>query len=276
MTTSLNKQQLRTSIPSPDARELSISARDLTVRYGQHTVIKKLDIDIPVGMITTIIGPNGCGKSTLMKALCRLIPFAGQVMLGEKSIAYYTRKELAKHIGVLPQTPSAPEGIVVADLVSRGRHPHQTWFNQWSRSDEGVVDLALKASGIEGLADRPLESLSGGQRQRAWIAMVLAQETDILMLDEPTTFLDLAHSVDVLKTISHLRDHFSRTIVMVLHDINLAARYSDHLIVMKEGAIVADGMPQSVLSADLLREVFSLEAEVITSPVNGCPVILPL
>lgn len=276
MTTGLNKQRLRTSVLRSESRALPISARDLTVRYGQHTVIENLDIDIPVGMITTIIGPNGCGKSTLMKALSRLIPFVGEVKLGQKSINHYTRKELAKYIGVLPQTPSAPEGIVVADLVSRGRHPHQTWFNQWSRSDEGVVDLALKVSGIAAFADRPLESLSGGQRQRAWIAMVLAQETDILMLDEPTTFLDLAHSVDVLKTISHLRDHFSRTIVMVLHDINLAARYSDHLIVMKEGAIVADGMPQSVLSADLLREVFSLEAEVITSPVNGCPVILPL
>lgn len=253
-----------------------ICARDLRVGYGQHEIIPGISLQIPPGKITTIIGPNGCGKSTLLKALSRLMPFEGEVTLGGRSLKEYPRRDLARHIGVLPQSPTAPEGILVADLVSRGRHPHQSWFNQWSRSDEGVVEIAMKASGIAALADRPLDSLSGGQRQRAWIAMVLAQETDILMLDEPTTFLDLSHSVDVLNTVVYLRDQLSRTIVMVLHDINLAARYSDHLLVMKDGEILAVGAPKDIISSELLHEVFALEAEVIESPVNGAPVVLPL
>lgn len=253
-----------------------IRARDLRVGYGQHEIIPGINLQIPPGKITTIIGPNGCGKSTLLKALSRLMPFEGEVTLGGRSLKEYPRRDLARHIGVLPQSPTAPEGILVADLVSRGRHPHQSWFNQWSRSDEGVVEIAMKASGIAALADRPLDSLSGGQRQRAWIAMVLAQETDILMLDEPTTFLDLSHSVDVLNTVVYLRDQLSRTIVMVLHDINLAARYSDHLLVMKDGEILAVGAPKDIISSELLHEVFALEAEVIESPVNGAPVVLPL
>lgn len=256
--------------------EFLIRARDLRVSYGLHEVIPGINVKIPAGKITTIIGPNGCGKSTLLKALSRLMSFEGEVTLGGRSLSDYPRRELARYIGVLPQSPTAPDGIIVADLVSRGRHPHQSWFNQWSRSDEGVVDIAMKASGIAGLADRPLDSLSGGQRQRAWIAMVLAQETNILMLDEPTTFLDLAHSVDVLKTVLYLRDALARTIVMVLHDINLAARYSDHLLVMKDGELVAAGAPKDVISPALLHEVFALEAEVIDSPVNGAPVVLPL
>lgn len=253
-----------------------ICAKDLRVGYGQHEIIAGISLQIPPGKITTIIGPNGCGKSTLLKALSRLMPFEGEVTLGGRSLKEYPRRDLARHIGVLPQSPTAPEGILVADLVSRGRHPHQSWFNQWSRSDEGVVEIAMKASGIAALADRPLDSLSGGQRQRAWIAMVLAQETDILMLDEPTTFLDLSHSVDVLNTVVYLRDQLSRTIVMVLHDINLAARYSDHLLVMKDGEILAVGAPKDIISSELLHEVFALEAEVIESPVNGAPVVLPL
>lgn len=266
----------RTTNPRVADKDLELSARGLRVGYGEHEVIPGIDVTLPAGKITTIIGPNGCGKSTFLKAISRLMPFKGEVTLGGTSVMSIPRKKLATIIGVLPQSPSAPEGIIVADLVSRGRHPHQTWFNQWSRSDEGVVELAMKASGIADLESRPLDSLSGGQRQRAWIAMVLAQETDILMLDEPTTFLDLSHSVDVLRTVTYLRDEMKRTIIMVLHDINLAVRYSDHLVVMKDGKIVSTGAPKDVITSALLKEVFSLEAKVIPSPLDGSPVILPI
>ncbi|MGV0397110.1 ABC transporter ATP-binding protein [Corynebacterium suicordis] len=254
----------------------SMSARDLAVNYGDRAVIEGLDVDFPHGQITTIIGPNGCGKSTLLRAMSRLIPTkSGKVLLDQQDVSDIKRKELARTISVLPQTPTAPEGLNVADLVSRGRHPHQSWIRQWSSTDEQEVHKALELTGSLELADRTLDELSGGQRQRVWISMVLAQNTDILFLDEPTTYLDLATSVDILELVRQLRTELNRTVVMVLHDLNLAVRYSDHLVVMNEGKVLASGAPSEVITAELLHEAFGLAAVVIEDPITGGPLVVP-
>ncbi|WP_157100874.1 ABC transporter ATP-binding protein [Rhodococcus gordoniae] len=245
--------------------------------YGDRLIVDDLDLAIPTGVVTTVIGPNGCGKSTLLRALSRLLePRTGTVLLDGHDITTLRTREVARVLGMLPQAPLAPEGLTVADLVARGRHPHQSWFRQWSSDDEDEVAVALERTGIADLADRPIDELSGGQRQRAWISMALAQGTDILLLDEPTTYLDLAHSVEVLDLVDRLHSELGRTVVMVLHDLNLAVRYSDHLVVMKDGRVVASGVPSEVISVELLREVFDLDASVIDDPVSDRPLIVPI
>ncbi|EOM75047.1 ABC transporter ATP-binding protein [Rhodococcus rhodnii] len=264
----------------PDAEVSSahtLRADALRLGYGDRVVIDRLDLTVRTGVVTTIIGPNGCGKSTLLRALGRLSkPRSGSVLLDGKAIGTMKTKEVARVLGMLPQAPIAPDGILVADLVARGRHPHQSWLRQWSSDDETEVTAALELTGIADLADRRVDELSGGQRQRAWISMALAQGTDILLLDEPTTYLDLAHSMEVLDLVDRLHEEYGRTVVMVLHDLNLAVRYSDELVVMKEGAIVASGPPSEVVTAELLRDVFGLEATVIDDPVSDRPLVVPV
>lgn len=263
--------------PAPTVTEPRLVAEHLSLGYGERLIVDDLDLTIPTGVVTTVIGPNGCGKSTLLRALSRLLrPRAGTVLLDGRDITAMRTRDVARTLGMLPQAPVAPEGLTVADLVSRGRHPHQSWFRQWSGDDEDEVTVALERTGISDLADRPIDELSGGQRQRAWISMALAQGTDILLLDEPTTYLDLAHSVEVLDLVDRLHSELGRTVVMVLHDLNLAVRYSDHLVVMKQGRIVASGAPAEVISVDLLREVFGLEASVVEDPVSDRPLIVPI
>ncbi|MDV9197548.1 ABC transporter ATP-binding protein [Streptomyces sp. Wh19] len=253
-----------------------LAARGVTVGYGGRTVIDDLDVVIPPGVITTIIGPNGCGKSTLLRTLTRLLkPSSGTVVLDGEDIGSLRTRDVAKKLGLLPQAPVAPEGLTVADLVTRGRHPHQSWLRQWSSDDAGVVERALAMTGVSELADRPVDSLSGGQRQRVWISMTLAQGTDLLLLDEPTTYLDLAHAIDVLDLVDDLHES-GCTVVMVLHDLNLATRYSDNLIVMRAGSILAQGHPRDVITAELLHEAFGLRATVIDDPVGDRPLIVPI
>ncbi|MFF1410439.1 ABC transporter ATP-binding protein [Streptomyces sp. NPDC058289] len=253
-----------------------LAAKGVTVGYGDRTVIDALDVSIPPGVVTTIIGPNGCGKSTLLRTLSRLLkPTSGSVVLDGEDIARLRTRDVAKKLGLLPQAPVAPEGLTVADLVARGRHPHQSWLRQWSSDDASVVERALAMTGVADLADRPVDALSGGQRQRVWISMTLAQGTDLLLLDEPTTYLDLAHAIDVLDLVDDLHES-GCTVVMVLHDLNLAARYSDNLIVMKAGSVLAQGHPREVLTAELLLEAFGLRAMVIDDPVGDRPLVVPI
>ncbi|MBP2475190.1 iron complex transport system ATP-binding protein [Crossiella equi] len=261
-------------ISAPVAR---LEATGLTLGYGENVIVDGLDFSVLDGTVTAVIGPNGCGKSTLLRALGRLIaPRRGHVLLDGKRIDKTPTREVAKVLGVLPQTPTAPEGLTVADLVARGRHPHQSWYKQWSSDDEDTVSEALRMTGMLEFAERTLDQLSGGQRQRAWISMALAQGTDLLLLDEPTTYLDLAHQVDVLDLVQRLHHEAGRTVVMVLHDLNLAARYADRLVAMRAGKIVAQGNPSDVLTEDLLREVFGLEAKVIPDPIAGTPLVVPV
>ncbi|MCI4043479.1 MULTISPECIES: ABC transporter ATP-binding protein [unclassified Streptomyces] len=253
-----------------------LAARGITVGYGGRPVIDELDVAIPPGVVTTIIGPNGCGKSTLLRTLTRLLkPAGGTVVLDGEDIGRLRTRDVAKKLGLLPQAPVAPEGLTVADLVARGRHPHQSWLRQWSSDDADVVRRALAMTGVADLAERPVDSLSGGQRQRVWISMTLAQGTDLLLLDEPTTYLDLAHAIDVLDLVDDLHES-GCTVVMVLHDLNLATRYSDNLVVMRDGAILAQGHPRDVITAELLDEAFGLQAKVIEDPVGDRPLIVPI
>jgi iron complex transport system ATP-binding protein len=254
----------------------SLSAESLQLGYGERTIVDGLDLQVPAGRITAIVGANGCGKSTLLRALARLItPRAGRVILDGRTLQTRPTKEIARTLGLLPQAPVAPEGIAVADLVGRGRHPHQRMLARFSARDYEVVAQSLAATGISEFADRPVDELSGGQRQRVWIAMALAQETDILLLDEPTTFLDLAHQVEVLDLLTDLNRDRGTTIVMVLHDLNLAARYADHLFAMCDGRIVASGEPSAVVTRELIGEVFDLDALVVPDPVSGTPIVVP-
>ncbi|MER7231248.1 ABC transporter ATP-binding protein [Streptomyces olivaceus] len=265
-----------TEVGTPAGGVPRLAARGVTVGYGARPVIDCLDVSVPPGVITTIIGPNGCGKSTLLRTLSRLLkPTGGTVVLDGEDIGTLRTRDVAKKLGLLPQAPVAPDGLTVSDLVARGRHPHQSWLRQWSSDDADVVRRALAMTGVADLADRPVDSLSGGQRQRVWISMTLAQGTDLLLLDEPTTYLDLAHAVDVLDLVDDLHES-GRTVVMVLHDLNLATRYSDHLVVMRDGAVLAQGHPREVVTADLLHEAFGLRARVIDDPVGDRPLIVPI
>jgi len=256
---------------------MTLEMRHLVLSYGGPPVVDGLDLTVRPGEILVLTGPSGCGKSTVLRALGRLLkPSGGQVLLDGKRIDKTPTREVAKVLGILPQSPLAPEGLTVADLVARGRHPHQSWLRQWSRDDEAVVAEALAWTDMADLADRPVDALSGGQRQRAWISMALAQGTDLLLLDEPTTFLDLAHQVDVLELVRRLHREAGRTVVMVLHDLNLAARYADHLVAMRDGRIVAAGSPREVLTPQLLADVFGLQAMVLPDPVSDGVLVVPV
>lgn len=244
--------------------------------YRGRVVVDGVDLTLPAGAVTAIVGANACGKSTLLKTLARILaPSEGAVLLDGVALSELPTRALARHLGLLPQQPIAPDGMTVADLVGRGRHPYHGAFSSFTREDRRIVDQALEATGTADLADRAVDELSGGQRQRVWIAMALAQRTDVLLLDEPTTFLDLAHQLEVLDLLTDLNVQRGTTIVMVLHDINLAARYADHLVAMRSGRVVAAGAPAQILNASLMREVFGLDTRVITDPVAGTPLIVP-
>ncbi|MFD3973524.1 ABC transporter ATP-binding protein [Streptomyces cyaneofuscatus] len=254
-----------------------LTAEDLTLGYGDRTVVSSLDLVVPPGAITVIVGANACGKSTLLRSMSRLLaPREGRVVLDGKEVHRLPAKELARTLGLLPQSPVAPEGITVSDLVGRGRHPHQSMFSRWNEKDDAAVASALEATATEPLADRAVDELSGGQRQRVWIAMALAQQTDLLLLDEPTTFLDASHQIEVLDLLTDLNRSRGTTIVMVLHDLNLAARYADHLIALADGTLHAAGSPADVLTEETVRAVFGLESRVIEDPVSGRPLMLPI
>ncbi|GAA1632100.1 ABC transporter ATP-binding protein [Catellatospora bangladeshensis] len=253
-----------------------LRAEGLTLGYDAQPIVRDLDVTVLDGKVTAIVGANACGKSTLLRGLARLLrPRAGTVVLDGRAMAELSTLEVAKVLGLLPQAPVAPDGITVADLVSRGRYPHQGWFRTWTDRDHDAVARALDATDTADLVDRPLRQLSGGQRQRVWVAMALAQDTDLLLLDEPTTFLDINHQVELLRLLRKLNGESGKTIVAVLHDINLASRYCDHIIAMAGGAIVAEGSPAEVITAELIAKVFGLECVVLTDPVAGTPIIVP-
>lgn len=256
---------------------MRLQAEGVSLGYKDRSVVEGLDVSIADGSVTTIIGPNGCGKSTLLRALARLLsPRAGTITMDGRPIDQIPSREVAKQLGILPQSPIAPEGLTVAELVSRGRYPHQNWYRQWSTGDDDAVKQALEMTGMDEHAARSVDELSGGQRQRAWIAMTLAQETGVVLLDEPITYLDLAHQVEVLDLIHRLNTERGTTVVMVLHDLNLAARYADTLIAMRDGSIIAQGKSEEVLTEPLLQDVFGLSAKVFPDPISGTPMVIPL
>jgi iron complex transport system ATP-binding protein len=266
---------LAASVPGAGTHTLAVER--LTVGYADRVVIESLDLLVPPGRITAIVGANACGKSTLLRSMSRLLaPRAGHVLLDGREVHRMPAKELARTLGLLPQSPIAPEGITVADLVGRGRNPHQRLLSRWNADDDRAVAAALDATHTADLADRSVDELSGGQRQRVWIAMALAQQTDVLLLDEPTTFLDVSHQVEVLDLLTDLNAARGTTIVMVLHDLNMAARYADHLIALADGGLHAAGEPAEVLTEDCVRAVFGLDSQVITDPVSGKPLMLPI
>ncbi|EKP94440.1 ABC transporter ATP-binding protein [Thermaerobacter subterraneus] len=253
-----------------------LESRHLTLSYGREPVVADLDLKIPPGRITVLIGRNGCGKSTLLRALARLMrPQAGAVLLDGRAIATLPTREVARQLAILPQSPVAPEGMTVLQLVKQGRYPYQSWLQQWTREDEERVRQALAWTGLEDLAGQPVDALSGGQRQRAWIAMALAQDTPLLLLDEPTTYLDLAHQMEILDLLAWLNAHDGRTVVMVLHDLNQAARYGHHLVVVHQGRVYAQGAPAEVLREELVRQVFGIECRIIPDPIHGTPLCVP-
>ncbi|GGF91561.1 iron-dicitrate ABC transporter ATP-binding protein [Rhodococcoides trifolii] len=255
----------------------SMTIESLTLGYGDRTVIEGLDLQLPSGKITSIVGANACGKSTLLRSMSRLLrPKMGSVLLDGRDVHKMPAKELARTLGLLPQSPIAPEGITVGDLVGRGRHPHQGVFSRWNAEDDTAVADALDTTHTASLVDRSVDELSGGQRQRVWIAMALAQQTDLLLLDEPTTFLDVSHQIEVLDLLTDLNQSRGTTIVMVLHDLNMAARYSDHLIALSNGRIHAAGDPVDVLTEQNVKAVFGLDNRVIADPTSGTPMMLPL
>ncbi|AZZ48547.1 ABC transporter ATP-binding protein [Rathayibacter rathayi] len=255
----------------------ALTASGLRVGYGGREIVSDVDLALRAGSVTAIIGPNGSGKSTLLRTLSRLlVPDAGSVAVGGRPLSGMRTRDIAKTMAFLPQAPIAPEGMTVRELVARGRHPHQSLLRQWSAHDAAEVDAAVQLTALWDLADRDVQTLSGGQRQRAWIALSLAQDTDILLLDEPTTYLDIAHSVEVLDLIDHLCVDLGRTVVMVIHDLNLAIRYADDLVVLHEGRIAAQGSPDQVITERLLEAVFGLTARVVPDPVSGRPLVVPV
>lgn len=254
-----------------------LAASSATLAYDGHVVAEQLDLEIPDGQITAIVGPNACGKSTLLRALSRLLrPSSGSVLLDGREIHRLPTKEVARQLGLLPQSPIAPDGITVGDLVARGRTPHQSLLQQWSHADEAAVLSALEATGTAELVDRSVDELSGGQRQRVWIAMALAQETELLLLDEPTTYLDISHQIDVLELVASLQRDAGRTIVVVLHDLNLACRYAHHVVAMRNGEIVGSGPPAAIVTAQHVEHVFGLQCVVIDDPVSNTPLVVPI
>lgn len=265
--------------PAPDSRLVAgarLHVDDVTIGYDKRVISEGLSVSIPDQSFTVIVGPNACGKSTLLRGLSRLLkPSAGQVVLDGADISSYKTKEVARRVGLLPQTATAPDGMTVADLVARGRYPHHGFLRQWTEADERAVARAMAQTAVTDLSSRLVDELSGGQRQRVWVAMALAQHTDILLLDEPTTFLDIAHQIDLLELFTDLH-HVGHTLVAVLHDLNHAARYGTHLVAMKDGAVVAVGPPEEVVTAELVEEVFGLRCLVVPDPAAGTPQVVPL
>ncbi|MCY1650794.1 MULTISPECIES: ABC transporter ATP-binding protein [Streptomyces] len=253
-----------------------LTADSVTLGYDQRVIAENLSVEIPDNSFTVVVGPNACGKSTLLRALSRMLkPTAGDVLLDGRSIHRMPAKQVARTLGLLPQSSVAPDGITVADLVSRGRYPHQGLLRQWSPEDERIVKESMESTGVGGLADRYVDELSGGQRQRVWIAMALAQRTPLLLLDEPTTYLDIQHQIDVLDLCAELHETQGRTLVAVLHDLNHAARYATHLIAMRGGAVIAEGAPGDIVTARLVEEVFGIRCQVIDDPETGTPLVVP-
>ncbi|MGB8953946.1 MAG: ABC transporter ATP-binding protein [Tumebacillaceae bacterium] len=256
---------------------VALETKELTLGYGEAVIIDELNLQIPKGKITVFIGSNGCGKSTLLRSLARLLKAQnGSIQLDGEAISKLSTKEVAKRLAILPQGPIAPEGLTVMQLVKQGRYPHQNWLQQWSQMDECMVRNALAATGMTAYADQSVDSLSGGQRQRAWIAMTLAQGTETILLDEPTTYLDLTHQIEVLDILFDLNEQEQRTIVMVLHDLNLACRYAHHIVALKDRTIYAQGKPEEVVTARLVRDVFALDSQVIPDPLYGTPLCIPM
>lgn len=254
----------------------SLRVEGATVAYGDRAVLTDLTFEVPQGLFTAIIGPNGCGKSTLVKTMARTLrPRKGNVLLDGTALTRWRSKAIARRIALLPQDPVSPDGVTVRTLVARGRHPYHTPLKQWIPGDNNAVKTAMAATGVTELADEPLRGLSGGQRQRAWIAMVLAQDAEYVLLDEPTSFLDVSHQIEVLHLCQDMRES-GRTVVAVLHDLNQAVRYADHLVVMREGAIVDSGEPADVVQKSMVEDVFSLPCQVIEDPQTGGPMIVPL
>lgn len=255
----------------------AIETKQLTLSYGDTCIIENLDLCVPKGKISVFIGSNGSGKSTLLRSMARLLkPRGGQLLLDGRAIAEQSTKEVARQLAILPQGPIAPEGLTVLQLVKQGRYPYQNWLKQWSDEDERAVRQALQATGIEDLADRTVDSLSGGQRQRAWIAMTLAQGTSTILLDEPTTYLDLTHQIEVLDLLFELNERENRTIVMVLHDINLACRYAHHIVAVKDKTVYAAGQPEEIVTERLIGDVFEMPCQITRDPVYGTPMVIPL
>ncbi|MGO0059922.1 ABC transporter ATP-binding protein [Brevibacillus fluminis] len=248
----------------------------LHIAYSERTIVENLNLSIPAHKITALVGSNGSGKSTILKTMARIMkPKGGTVFLDGKSIHSQSTREVAKQLAILPQNPTAPEGLTVSELISYGRFPHQKGFGSLSAADKKIVQWAVEVTGLSRFYDHPVDQLSGGQRQRAWIAMALAQETDVLFLDEPTTFLDMAHQLEVLQLLQQLNQEQQRTIVMVVHDLNHATRYAQHMVAIKKGTVVAEGSPAEVMTQHVLREVFNIEADIIPDPRTGVPLCLP-
>ncbi len=259
------------------AQEHRLEAEHVALAYGERVVVDDLSLVVPPGRLTAVVGANACGKSTLLRAMARLLaPRHGAVLLDGRAIDRLPTRQVATVLGLLPQTPTVPAGIVVADLVGRGRYPHQGWLHRWAAEDDAAVHEALSVTGTLDLADRPVDELSGGQRQRVWIAMTLAQQADVLLLDEPTTFLDVCHQLEVLDLLTDLNRDRGTTVVMVLHDLNQAARYADHLVALREGALYAAGEPGEVVTEQMVADVFGMQAQVIEDPVSGTPLVLPV
>ena len=251
----------------------TISQLNVTIQ-GAH-ILKDISVDVPEGCCVVIVGPNGCGKSTLLRSMAKLQRYSGKILIQNRDIQSIKPRDYAKRLALLPQSPQAPENLTVRDLVSRGRDPYRNWYNQWSVDDEKAVSDALEATRLASLAERELETLSGGQRQRAWFALTLAQSTDVLLLDEPTTYLDVAHQLEVLETVNRLRKERGISVVMVLHDLNMAARYADHILMMKDGENLVSGTVTEVLTSPLINEAFSIQSEILIDPRTNSPVLLP-
>jgi iron complex transport system ATP-binding protein len=253
-----------------------LQTKNLTLKYEQQSIIENLDFTIPLEKITVLVGANGSGKSTLLRSLARLLaPTSGEILLDAQNLKMISTKAIAKKLAILPQGPVAPEGVTVHQLVKQGRYPHQKWFQQWSEEDEALVEKALTATQLLNLKDRPVDALSGGQRQRAWIAMTLAQETPIILLDEPTTYLDMTHQIELLDFLFDLNRQFKRTIVMVLHDINLACRYADHLVAIHNKNVAVQGKPEDIVTPEMVKEIFHLDAMISADPFFGTPLCVP-